>query len=489
MTSPMRKRTNLDGEGAAWAVGAFVASLLIGLLIEPFRGTIGLENVVILYLLVVVAAAAIGGRAAGVVAALSAALAYDYFLTTPYHTLVIDSLPQVITVALLVVTGIVVSIGGRVRRRSAAAAEAHADAIRILHRVTETAAAGGAVDRVAAEGLPQLLGARRVSVLRRSPAGFAVTVDVGDTRPPFDLEALTHLDREGRIPLGHQRVLDGTMVLPLEGVALDLVARQHPIGYLVVIPGRDVPADRTIRLAVAAMANELAIAATEQSQGGWRVSPPRPSGRRAARAGGSCARCCGRPGKQGRHDERTLAHVVGDLELEVDKADILGCEHVGAVVAVAPDAALHAGAPAGGRLGGEAPLGRVLGDELLGGVGVETGRRRLHHQPVGIAGGCRAQHHRLRRPGAVDAPAWQQHPEVERPAVGVHPDPAVGVCIEAGRLAGGRARQIDRPILGQGRQQWLPGWDRGLVSHGSSGADDHTPPYEGHGDEAAGARA
>ena len=66
---PSRPKSNLDGEGATWAVGAFVASLLIGLLIEPFRGTIGLENVVILYLLVVVAAAAIGGRAAGMVAA------------------------------------------------------------------------------------------------------------------------------------------------------------------------------------------------------------------------------------------------------------------------------------------------------------------------------------------------------------------------------------------------------------------------------------
>jgi K+-sensing histidine kinase KdpD len=266
MTSQPRRRTNLDGQGVAWAVGAFVASLLIGLLIEPFRGTIGLENVVILYLLVVVAAAAIGGRAAGIVAAVSAALAYDYFLTTPYHTLVIDSLAQVITVALLVVTGIVVSIGGRVRRRSAATAQAHADAIRLLHRVSETAAAGGPVDRVTAEGLQRLLGARRVSILRRSPAGFAVTVDVGEIRPPLDLEALTHLDREGRIPPGHHRVLDGVMVLPLEGVALDLVARQQPVGYLVVIPGRDVPADRTVRLAVAAMANEVAVAATEQSQ-------------------------------------------------------------------------------------------------------------------------------------------------------------------------------------------------------------------------------
>ncbi|HXQ54790.1 MAG TPA: DUF4118 domain-containing protein, partial [Actinomycetes bacterium] len=224
------------------------------------------ENVVILYLLVVVAAAAVGGRAAGIAAAVSAALAYDFFLTTPYHTLVIDSLAQVITVALLITTGIVVSIGGRVRWRSAAAAEAHADAIRLLHRVTETAAAGGAVDRVAAEGLLRLLGARRVSILRRGPAGFTVTLDIGETDPPLDLEALTHLDREGRIPPGHHRVLDGTMVLPPEGVALDLVARQQPVGYLVVLPGPDVPADRTIRLAVAAMANELAVAATEQSQ-------------------------------------------------------------------------------------------------------------------------------------------------------------------------------------------------------------------------------
>jgi hypothetical protein len=59
--------------------------------------------------------------------------------------------------------------------------------------------------------------------------------------------------------------MDGTMLLPLEGVALDLVAHQQPLGYLVIVPGRDVPADRTIRLAVAAIANELAVAATKTS--------------------------------------------------------------------------------------------------------------------------------------------------------------------------------------------------------------------------------
>jgi hypothetical protein len=54
--------------------------------------------------------------------------------------------------------------------------------------------------------------------------------------------------------------------------------------------------------------------------------------------------------------------VVGDLELEVDEADIVGCKHVGAVVAVAPNAARHAGAPPRGRLGGEVPLDRILSD-------------------------------------------------------------------------------------------------------------------------------
>jgi hypothetical protein len=96
----------IDGEGVAWGAAGFVASLLIGVAIEPFRSTVGLENVALGYLLVVVVAAAVGGRAAGLISALSAALSYDFFLTTPYHSLRIDSVAQVITVALLFGTGL-----------------------------------------------------------------------------------------------------------------------------------------------------------------------------------------------------------------------------------------------------------------------------------------------------------------------------------------------------------------------------------------------
>jgi hypothetical protein len=57
-----------------WAAAGFVASLLIGVLVEPFRSTIGLKNVALCYLLVIVVTAAVGGRAAGLISALSAAL-------------------------------------------------------------------------------------------------------------------------------------------------------------------------------------------------------------------------------------------------------------------------------------------------------------------------------------------------------------------------------------------------------------------------------
>ena len=105
------------------------------------------------YLLVVVVAAAVGGRAAGLITALSAALSHDFFLTTPYHTLRIDSLSQVITVALLFGTGLVASLAGRARRRQTVAADTQAGIIGLLNPITRAAAAGENTDQLAAEGL------------------------------------------------------------------------------------------------------------------------------------------------------------------------------------------------------------------------------------------------------------------------------------------------------------------------------------------------
>jgi K+-sensing histidine kinase KdpD len=68
--------------------------------------------VVVVYVIVVALTAAIGGRTAGLASSLSAALAYNYFFTTPYQTLRIDSWEQVATVVLLFVAGLLASLGG-----------------------------------------------------------------------------------------------------------------------------------------------------------------------------------------------------------------------------------------------------------------------------------------------------------------------------------------------------------------------------------------
>ncbi len=135
--------SQINGEGIAWGAGAFAASLLVGIVLQPVRRTVGLENVV--YLLVI-AAAADGGRGAGLLAALAAALSYDYFLTTPDNTLVTDTAAQVVTVGLLFAAGVIASLAGRARRRAAVQARQRDGALRLLNAIAQAVAAGGGAD-------------------------------------------------------------------------------------------------------------------------------------------------------------------------------------------------------------------------------------------------------------------------------------------------------------------------------------------------------
>jgi K+-sensing histidine kinase KdpD len=257
-----RLSQQIDGEGAAWSVGAFVASLLVGVAIEPFRRTIGLENVVLVYLLVVVLAAAVGGRTAGLFAAVSAALSYDFFLTTPYHTLAIDSAAQLITVGLLLATGLVASLAGRARRRLSVAADEQAGLLQLLNAVAATAAAGGDADRVAVDGIHQLLDASRVAIRRSAPDGETV-VDAGQPDTAFDADDLLHLDDQGRITRPGSAAGAGVVrwVPRGRGAVLDLVRRHRPVGTLEVVLGAPLPLSQVTRLTLATIAHTLAASA------------------------------------------------------------------------------------------------------------------------------------------------------------------------------------------------------------------------------------
>lgn len=252
------KGIEIQGEGIVWGGGAFVASLLVGVALVPFRGSIGLENVAIVYLAVVALTSAVGGRAAGLVASLSAALSYNWFFTTPYYTLRIDSVSQVVTVVLLFAAGLLASLGGRASRKAGERVREDEDAIRALHAISQAAAGGNSPDRVAAERLLVLLDARAVQVVRDSGQKDQVVAAAGEPVGELDLNALPHLDEQGHIPSGHLRSVGGTLVLPAEGAVVDLVRDHARVGALVVVPQPDRPILRTTRLAIAAAAHALA---------------------------------------------------------------------------------------------------------------------------------------------------------------------------------------------------------------------------------------
>ena len=88
---------------------ALAAPLAVCATLSAARGTVESDNAVLVLVLVVVAVAASGSRLAGVVAALSSAAWFDYFLTRPFHHFTIADRDDVETAVLLTLVGVAVT--------------------------------------------------------------------------------------------------------------------------------------------------------------------------------------------------------------------------------------------------------------------------------------------------------------------------------------------------------------------------------------------
>lgn len=89
-------------------IGVF-APFAVCVALVPWRERLANTDVSLVLVLVIVAVAALGSRVAGVVAALSAAAWFDFFLTRPYEQFVITAGADVKTTVLLVMVGAVVT--------------------------------------------------------------------------------------------------------------------------------------------------------------------------------------------------------------------------------------------------------------------------------------------------------------------------------------------------------------------------------------------
>jgi K+-sensing histidine kinase KdpD len=104
-------------------LSGLVAPLALAVILAPFRCRLPNTDAALVLILVVAAVAASGRRLAGVLAAVSAAAWFDFFLTAPYERFTITRRPDIETMVLLLAIGAAVTeIAVRGRRQHAAAA-------------------------------------------------------------------------------------------------------------------------------------------------------------------------------------------------------------------------------------------------------------------------------------------------------------------------------------------------------------------------------
>jgi len=131
---------------------AVIAPLAAAAILLPFRASWSNTNVALLMVVVVVAVAAIGNRVAGAIAAVGAAVWFNFFFTLPYERFTIRSSADITTFVLLLVVGAIVSQLAAYARRLKVVAITDAGYLAQIHEtasLTQTAKNPGDVaDRV-----------------------------------------------------------------------------------------------------------------------------------------------------------------------------------------------------------------------------------------------------------------------------------------------------------------------------------------------------
>ena len=140
----------INGEVENYRTPVLTASVLVPpvvcLLLTPFREHFDNANAALLLVVVIVAVAVFGIRLAGVIAAVSSAVWFDFFLTVPYDSFTIDSSNDVEQAVLLLVIGIAVTqiaIWGREQQAKASRRRGYLDGV---ITVSQAVATGGSTD-------------------------------------------------------------------------------------------------------------------------------------------------------------------------------------------------------------------------------------------------------------------------------------------------------------------------------------------------------
>jgi signal transduction histidine kinase len=193
---------------------AVIAPVALAAALMPLRGQISETNVALL-MVVAVAPVAFGSRVAGIVAALSAALAFDFFWTPPLFTLNTYDGQDLVGTAVYLAVGLVIGELASQNRRHRAKAEELASEQAALRRVATLVAKGvpeGKVFAAVAKEVGSLADAGAAQIFRYEPDGSVVRLaawgsgtkdfKIGARYPPgaYNVAAIVlHSGRRARI--------------------------------------------------------------------------------------------------------------------------------------------------------------------------------------------------------------------------------------------------------------------------------------------------
>ena len=172
-------------------LAGLAAPLVLGAVLVPFRGSVP-DTDAALAVVVVVAAAANGDRLAGVLAAVSAAVWFDFFLTEPYERFTITRRADIETAVLLLVIGVAVTEIAVRGRRLYAVASSRAGYLEGINGAARAAATGGSAQALIGQVSSQLV---ELLLLRSCVFQYSVA---GLGRP-------VRLQRDGSVTSGQLR--------------------------------------------------------------------------------------------------------------------------------------------------------------------------------------------------------------------------------------------------------------------------------------------
>jgi uncharacterized protein DUF4118 len=245
--NPMRRRPREPEDGSdlvGLAVGV-LGALALSVAMIPLRSHLHNDNMALALVLPVLLAAVLGGRIPGAIAAIAAALCFDFFFIKPYLSLRIASGNDVASAVVLIVVALIsAEVGIRARRGGRFAREARSDLDR-LYRVIELAARGGDIEDV-------------ISSARAELIGLFGLIDCAFETGPLET-ALPRLGIRGAIEGAPLVATHTDFLLPPGGVELPVVGRGRDYGRLVMFASESVQASLQKRLVAVAIADELGI--------------------------------------------------------------------------------------------------------------------------------------------------------------------------------------------------------------------------------------